>query len=103
MTFEQLEAKLIRNADKIVNKNAMRFHSDISLAWPVATGFSRSMWSISQPSKNVYWVKNPVEYSAVLWAGRIGNKGSWQLEHGGDPILHATRVRMMNDFKTELL
>jgi len=114
MTFKQLESKLIRNAEKIVAETALSFNADIKFAWPVGTpestgikgyvgGFSKSAWQDSKKSKAVWTVANHASYSAILWRGRIGNRGSWQMPNGGDPILNAARKRMMMNYKRNLL
>lgn len=103
MTFEQLESRINKNVSKIVKDTAMEFNADIVTAWPVDTGFSKSQWQIKDISNFQWDVVNSAGYSGVLFQGRIGNRGSTQLEAGGYPILEEARIKMKKKLKREVL
>ena len=103
MTFAQFNRKVARNNEAIVARAALRFNADIVSAWPVDTGFSKGSWQINKSDATTWTVSNNTSYSPILWRGRIGNKGSWQLPQGGDPILRATEIRTVADMKRNLL
>ena len=103
MTFEQFERRTINNAERIVEEGALGFKADIQSAWAVDTGASKSAWLISKKSSTVWVVSNNMSYSPILWMGRIGKLGSWQLPNGGDPILNATRKRIMEEMERNLV
>jgi len=101
--FNKQLKQLTDSADKIIKKNALGFYTDIVIAWPVDTGYSKGAWQ--KPIKNgtAWVVTNNITYSPILWMGRIntgsGMKGSVQLPNGGSPILNRTIIRMRKDFK----
>ena len=100
MTWEQLNKTIDDNQERIVAKHAQTFHADIISAWPVDTGYSKSVWFINKKG-NTWTVQNPAHYSGLLF---IGNPvGSPQLPAGGYPILKANIKRMELDLKANLL
>ena len=103
MTFAQLEIKINNNVSRIVKETAMSFNADIVTAWPVDTGYSKSQWSIKDVSNFQWDVLNSADYSGILFQGRIGNRGSYQLEAGGYPILEKHRLEMKSKLKREAL
>ena len=114
MTFKQLENKIVKSVDEIVARNAKSFHADIVFAWPVGTpestgipdykgGTSKAAWAIAKTDNTTWTVMNHINYSPILFHGRIGKRGSYQLKDGGYPILKAAEIRMMADFKRHTL
>ena len=108
MTWEQLNKTIDDNQERIVAKHAQTFHADIIGAWPVDQAddykglHSRDIWFINKKG-NTWTVSNPAPYAGILFIGRVGNRGSFQLENGGFPILKANLIRMERDLKANLL
>lgn len=101
--FNKQRKQLEDAADAIVKKNALVFHADIVVAWPVDTGFSKEAWAKPVKEGTSWVVANRVTYSSILWQGRTnsgdGMRGSVQLPMGGSPILNRTIQRIKKDFK----
>jgi len=104
--FNKQLKQLEEAADKIIKKNALKFHADIVGAWPVAlinSQDSKGAWIKPVKEGNWYVVKNTAHYSPILWQGRTnsgsGMRGSLQLPMGGSPILNRTVQRIKKDFK----
>lgn len=102
MTFAQLQSRINNNVSRIVKNTAMEFNADIISAWPVApvnSQNSKGKWTIKDVNNFRWDVANSAGYSGILFQGRIGNRGSYQLEAGGYPILEQHRRTMINKLK----
>jgi hypothetical protein len=107
VNFHRAERYIDRTTDKIIGESASEFHSYISLAWPVDTGWSLSAWKAPVRVKPGSWVVvNSVDYSAVLWQGRhtVSGKvyGSTQMPHGGEPIARRVQLTMKQRLRNAL-
>ena len=104
ISFSKQFKEITALADKEVGKAALGFHSEITKAWPVLTGYSKNAWqSPKQIDKGEWQVVNDVLYASVLWKGRHvdGGKvyGSEQLPLGGYPILNAIKEKLIKRLK----
>ncbi len=103
MSMKQAQAFILNKAEKAITKTAVDFNATIKIAWPVDTGKSRAAWTLDKVS-NLHWeVKNDVDYSGILWAGRqyTGTKwiGSNQMPAGGLPIFLGSMNRFQEYYK----
>lgn len=102
MTFKQLESKIDKSVERIVKETAFKFNADIKIAWAVDTGYSKGRWDTQRVNTLEWTVTNDAQYSPILWMGRVGNRGSYQLPNGGDPILEANKIEMKQKLKKVL-
>ncbi len=79
-----LEQQILDKTKKAVDIMATDFHSQITLAWPVDTGFSRRQWKLDLSGPGAK-VSNPVDYTSYLWYG-----SSNQMISGGTPVLYGS-------------
>lgn len=102
--FSKFSKSVQRNADKIIHKNALEFHSNIVEAYPVDTGHAMHSWEAPKKvAPMTYEVRNNVKYAHVLWLGRSFRdgqmRGSEQMPNGGYPIWFRTQRKIANDLK----
>lgn len=83
MTWEQLEAKTIKNTMKILFDVSSSFKSDVSIA-PVVSGDLKRDWSHTRLD-NGFAVTNNMIYAPKIWVGKP-NADTWQVPNGLSPI-----------------
>ncbi len=114
MTYEQVYKKIENNAEKIIFRNAQTFNADIVSAWAVGTpestgvkgyvgGTSKAAWSMVRNSPLEVRVYNHINYAGILFMGRVGNRGSYQMPNGGYPILKKAIINLKKDLKRNTL
>lgn len=98
--WDNLFGVIENNVKEVIREEIFNLRDDIRAVWPVKTGRSkmgwrirgnRYGWSIVNPTVNP---KTGYHYIPFLWSG-----GSPQLPLGGDPIVRARSIILLNRFR----
>ena len=97
MTFDELEAKIIKNGTKILSDVSSDFMADVSKA-PVVSGDLKTAWNHT-PIKNGYEVSNHLAYAMKIWVGKPSAPDTWQVPNGLHPIYAKYKIILINKMK----
>lgn len=92
MALSRIKDNILSKTQKAQEALAKDFYESIKSAWPLETGASRDAWELNTTDK-VQTVQNNLDYSSILWDGRLFNGkwlGSTQMPAGGLPVLQGS-------------